>query len=215
MARRRSRRGSLSDVEPATPADAVSSKTLWQAVRLVAAGFDSLVARASEEQVRLVADARKAIGQERAVIPAHVTIRGTFYGIESLEEMRRLLRDTAADQQPSQVDFSPDGWTFVTGEGHRHTVIIRCATTPALLALHDTFDAVITPRSKNAYEDGYRAHLTLCQDCTDDQIRQAKALVTRLDVGTGFRFNSVQLMGRVGPAFGGEWRLIESLPLVR
>ncbi len=73
----------------------------------------SLVSHASPEQVRLVADVREAVGQARAVIPAHVTVRGTFYGISSL----------------------------------------------------------------------------------------------------GFSLDSVELMGRVGPAFGGEWKLIESFPL--
>lgn len=43
-------------------------------------------------------------------------------------------------------------------------------------------------------------------------IQQAGALAARLDIDTGFRFGSVELMGRVGPAFGGEWRLIESVP---
>jgi hypothetical protein len=56
----------------------------------------SLVSRPSREQVRLVSEVREAVGQARAVIPAHVTIRGTFYGIDSLEEMRGLLRQTAA-----------------------------------------------------------------------------------------------------------------------
>jgi 2'-5' RNA ligase len=172
----------------------------------------SVVAHASPEQVQMVAEARKTIGQERAVIPAHVTIRGTFYGMENLEEIRGLLRETAAGLQPAQVEFSPGGWTFVADDGDRHSCVMPCVMTPALLSLHETFDAAIRPRSKNAYEDNYRAHLTLCQDCTDEQIQQAKALVARLDIGTGFSFGSMELMGRVGPAFGGEWRLIESFP---
>ena len=38
------------------------------------------------------------------------------------------------------------------------------------------------------------------------------ALAADMDIGTGF-VGSVELMGRVGPAFGGRWTLIESLPL--
>lgn len=175
----------------------------------------SLVAHASAEQVQMVAEVRETVGQERAVIPAHVTIRGTFYGIESLEEIRRQLRETAADLAPAQVEFSPDGWTFAAEGGDRHGCEMPCVTTPALVSLHESFNAVIRPLSKDAYGDGYRAHMTLCQDCTDEQIQHAKALVARLNIGTGFRVGSVELMGRVGPAFGGEWRLIESFPLAR
>jgi 2'-5' RNA ligase len=175
----------------------------------------ALVAHACPEQVRIIAEVREAVGQARAVIPAHVTVRGTFYGIESLEEMRGLLRETAAGLEPAQVEFAPDGWTSVAEDGDRHSCAMPCVTSPALLALHQAFDAVIGPRSQDAYGDGYHAHMTLCQDCTGEQIRQAEELVATLDIGTGFPFESVELMGRVGPAFGGEWTLIESFPLGR
>jgi 2'-5' RNA ligase len=173
----------------------------------------SLVAHAYPEQVRMVAEVRVAVGQERAVIPAHVTVRGTFYGIQSLNEMRALLRETAADLEPAEVKFDPGGWKIHTDDCDRHGYLMPCVTTPALRALHETFDALIRPRSQDAYRDSYRAHLTLCQDCTREQIQQAEGFVTGLDFGTGFSFDSVELMGRVGPAFGGEWTLIESFPL--
>jgi 2'-5' RNA ligase len=174
----------------------------------------ALVAHASPEQVRMVAEVRQAVGQERAVIPAHVTVRGTFYGIASLEEMRALLRETATGLEPAQVTFGAGGWT-IHAAGDRHGCVMPCVTTPALIALHQAFDAVIRPRSLDAYGDGYRAHLTLCQDCTREQIQRAEAMVAGMDIGTGFDFDSVELMGRVGPAFGGEWVLIESIPLGR
>jgi 2'-5' RNA ligase len=173
----------------------------------------TLITHASPEQVRMVAEVRETVGQARAVIPAHVTVRGTFHGIESLEDMRGLLRETAAGLPAGQVEFSPGGWRFHAADGDRHGCAMPCVTTPALLSLHETFDAVIRPRSEDAYGDTYRAHMTLCQDCTREQVEQAMALVADLDIGTGFGFDSVELMGRVGPAFGGEWTLIESLPL--
>lgn len=174
----------------------------------------ALVAHASPEQVRLVAEVREAVGQARAVIPAHVTVRGTFYGIDSLEEMRGLLRETAAGLEPARVEFGPHGWKIHTGDGDHHGCVMPCVTSPSLRSLHETFDAVIGPRSRDGYgAAGYRAHMTLCQDCTREQVERAMALVADLDVGTGFGFGSVELMGRDGPAFGGEWSLIESLPL--
>jgi 2'-5' RNA ligase len=163
--------------------------------------------------VRLVGEVRETVGQARAVIPAHVTVRGTFCGINSLEETRGLLRETVAGLTPTRVEFSPGGWKLHTDDGDRHSCVMPCVTSPALRSLHETFDAVIRPRSQDAYGDNYRAHLTLCQDCTREQVQQAMALVADLDIGTGISSDSVELMGRVGPAFGGEWTLIESLPL--
>jgi hypothetical protein len=37
-------------------------------------------------------------------------------------------------------------------------------------------------------------------------------LVADRDFGTGFSFDSVELMGRVGPAFGGEWTSLPFAP---
>jgi 2'-5' RNA ligase len=173
----------------------------------------ALVSHASPEQVRLVAEVREAVGQARAVIPAHVTVRGTFYGIGSLDEMRGLLRQAAAGLEPTRVEFSTGGWKLHSDDGDRHGCVMPCVTSPALRSLHEAFDAVIRPLSLDGYGDGYRAHLTLCQDCTREQVQRAMALVADRDFGTGFGFDSVELMGRVGPAFGGEWTLIESLPL--
>jgi 2'-5' RNA ligase len=175
----------------------------------------ALVAPAAGEHVRLVAEVRRAIRQERAAIPAHVTVRGTFHGIESLDEMRGLLRETAAAQEPALVEFGPGGWRFVPEPDDRQSVLMPCVTSPQLLSLHRAFDAVVSPRSQNAYPGAYEAHMTLCQDCTDPQIQRAKELLAGTDVGTGFRFDAVDLMGRVGPAFGGEWMQIESFPLAR
>jgi 2'-5' RNA ligase len=172
----------------------------------------ALVSHASPEQVRLVAEVREAVGQARAVIPAHVTVRGTFYGIGSLDEMRGLLRQAAAGLEPTRVEFSTGGWKLHSDDGDRHGCVMPCVTSPALRSLHEAFDAVIRPLSLDGYGDGYRAHLTLCQDCTREQVQRAMALVADRDFGTGFGFDSVELMGRVGPAFGGEWTLIESLP---
>ncbi|TWF78145.1 2'-5' RNA ligase superfamily protein [Pseudonocardia hierapolitana] len=172
----------------------------------------ALVAHASPEQVRMVDEVREAVGQERAVIPAHVTVRGTFHGIASLDQMRALLRETAGGLEPAQVTFGPGGWT-IHPDGDRHSCGMPCVTTPALVSLHHAFDAVIRPRSVDAYGDGYRAHLTLFQDCAREQVQRAGAVVAGPDIGTGFEFDSVELMGRVGPAFGGEWVLIESFPL--
>ncbi len=173
----------------------------------------ALVSHASPEQVRLVAEVREAVGQARAVIPAHVTVRGTFSGIGSLDEMRGLLRQAAAGLEPTRVEFSTGGWKLHSDDGDRHGCVMPCVTSPALRSLHEAFDAVIRPLSLDGYGDGYRAHLTLCQDCTREQVQRAMALVADRDFGTGFGFDSVELMGRVGPAFGGEWTLIESLPL--
>ena len=173
----------------------------------------TLVALAAPDQVRKVADVRADIGLTRATIAAHVTVRGTFYAIESLKNLRGLLCATAIEQLPVRVEFNSSGWRFRTDAAGLHHGTMPCETTPELVALNKAFNKVIRPRSKNAYPDEYSAHLTLCQDCSDQQIEKARSLAADLDIGTGFEIDSVHLMGRVGPAFGGEWKPIESFTL--
>ncbi len=173
----------------------------------------TLVALADPAQISAVDAVRNAIGLKRATIQAHVTIRGTFFAIPSLDDLIGTIRPVASEQAYATVEFSPPGWKFYRRESGRHGAIMPCETTPQLLALNKAFDSVIRPISTNAYSDEYRAHLTLCQDCTDDQIAEAERLAEDLDIGSGFEVKSVQLMARVGPAFGGEWKLIESFPL--
>lgn len=173
----------------------------------------TLVAMADPQQVHAVDGVRNAIGLTRATIQAHVTIRGTFFAIPSLDELRASLGKVASEQNFAQVQFSPGGWKFIRREPGRHIAIMPCDTTPDLLALHKAFDSVIRPISTNAYPDEYRAHMTLCQDCTDEQIDEAERLAEDLDIGDDFEVRSVALMGRVGPAFGGEWKVLDEFGL--
>ncbi len=175
----------------------------------------TVVALADRHQIDAVDGVRNAIGLVRATIQAHVTIRGTFFDIASLKDLRESIARVASEQRHASVEFSPGGWKFVRSESGRHAALMPCETTPDLLALNKAFDQVIRPASTNAYRDEYKAHLTLCQDCTDEQIAEAERVSKDLDIGDGFEVRSVQLMGRVGPAFGGEWKLIESFPLGR
>lgn len=173
----------------------------------------TLVAHASQKQIEAIDGVRRAIGLTRATIPAHVTVRGTFHSIDNLTGIRVALREAALRRAPVSVIFGPEGWKYFTGDGDRNTAIMLCETTQDLLDLREWFDAIIRPISTNAYRDEYLAHMTLCQDCTTAQIQKAKELAVNLDIGRGFEISSVELMGRVGPAFGGEWKLIESFPL--
>lgn len=173
----------------------------------------TLVALANANQVAKIDGVRTAIGLTRATIQAHVTVRGTFSTIESLDGLRDLLRQTASENHAVSVVFGADGWSYFNRGTGRNSGIMPCDTTPELLDLHSAFDRVIRPISTNQYPDNYRAHMTLCQDCSEDQIEQARVLAADLDIGAGFDIESVQLMGRVGPAFGGEWKMIDSFPL--
>src|SRR6266498_3307703 len=45
-------------------------------------------------------------GMSRAKIPAHITVKGTFHGITSLEEAQRIIRSITEKTAPFQVSFA-------------------------------------------------------------------------------------------------------------
>jgi len=170
----------------------------------------AVVAFAPRSRAAAVEKLRREIDMKRAALPAHVTIKGTFCDIEDFDAVRRSVVGITERSAPAQVDFADDGSPHFTESFGGMLVSL----TPQLTALNAALEEAIGPISTNAYTDEpFRPHLTLCQDCSAVQIEQAKRLAGELDLGTGFLGASIDLVGRVGPAYGGRWESIEHFPL--
>jgi len=159
----------------------------------------AVVALAPGNQVAAVEKLRREIGMKRAAPIAHVTVKGTFCDVESLDAVRRSVTGIAERTAPVQVDFADDGSPHFT---------------ESFGGINAALEEAIEPISTNAYNDEpYRPHLTLCQDCSATQIEEARRLAGELSMGAGFLAAAVHLMGRIGPAYGGRWTAIERFPL--
>lgn len=170
----------------------------------------AVVAFAPCDQAAKIEGLQRGIGMKRATIPAHVTVKGTFCEIASLQELCRLAGDIAERTVPVQMDFDDDGAPHFTGSSGN----LQIRLTPQLTALNAALEQAIGPVSTNAYRDGpFRPHLGLCQDCSAAQIDEAKRLAEELDLGTGFLAASIAFVGRVGPAYGGRWESIAQFSL--
>jgi 2'-5' RNA ligase len=169
----------------------------------------TLVIPTSEALTAQVEELRNRVGVTVASIPAHVTVKGTFFRIESLEEVRSLVKEIA-DRTPSfYISFA---------EAHVHwwkdAAALTIPVMPALQSLHDALVATIAPLGLPAYQDDpYTVHMTLVYNPSPDRMPLAKELVEAMDFGDGFQADAVDLMGRVGPRVGGAWQLIERFPL--
>lgn len=164
---------------------------------------------ASPSLIDLVAEVRHQAGMTRAAIPAHVTVKGTFFGIESLEQVKRLAKEIAASTAPFDISFEGAESVWWDGGG-----ALGVPVNPPLQDLHDRLVQTISPLGTTAYrDDPYHAHMTYVQDVSAEGIETTKDLVRELDFGPGFTVEAVELMGRVGAAYGGEWTRIERYPL--
>jgi hypothetical protein len=64
----------------------------------------TIVLPAPPDLTEKLSDIERAAGQAIAKIPAHITVKGTLYGISSLDGMIELIRTIANRHQPFGLD---------------------------------------------------------------------------------------------------------------
>jgi len=169
----------------------------------------TLVIPASEELTARVEALRNTVGVSVASIPAHITVKGTFFNIESLEQVKQRVAEITRVTAPFFISFQDaqvDWWTEVAA--------LTVPVPPPLQSLHNALVAAISPLGLPAYrDDPYVAHMTLVYNPSSAALERAKELIGKMDFGPGFQAAAVDLMGRVGPRVGGAWQLIERFVL--
>jgi 2'-5' RNA ligase len=169
----------------------------------------TLVVPASEKLINQVEALRNQMGVTVASIPAHVTVKGTFYGIDSLDQVKQLVEGITSSTAPFFISFKERNFHWWADGG-----ALTVPATPPIQSLHDTLVATISPLGKPAYQDDpYLVHMTLVYGQSPERLQQAQALVSEIDFGPGFMAEAVDLMGRVGPGVGGAWKLIKRFGL--
>ncbi len=151
----------------------------------------------------------RAAGQERAKIPAHATVKGTFYGITSLKGLKQEIRTIATRHKPFSLAI--DDWKFVGPDGN---VILGFPVNPEIQSLHDDLVTSISPLGKPAYrDDPYRVHMSVVNDVNPEGIEIAKARIAEIDFSGGLKVDAVHLLARDGVAWGGVWKKLETFRL--
>ncbi len=148
-------------------------------------------------------------GQERAKIPAHITVKGTFHGIESLDGVMDTVRAVTGKTSPVFITFNgaETHWSDSSG-------FLNLPIPPELQALHDALVAEVSPLGETVYtDDPYRAHMTIIQEVTPEGLNTARRMFEEIEFDEGFLADSVELMARSGPAYGGQWHMIQRFPL--
>lgn len=141
----------------------------------------------------------------RAAIPAHVTVKGTFVGITSLDEVKTLIGEISATTAMFRVDFAGAETLWSESGG-----VMVIQVFQEIQALHDRLMSAIEPLSQSRYPDEpYRVHMSLTSRHVSDEVDVVRSAFDDFDTGDGFDARHVDLMARVGPAIGGEWRRVE------
>jgi 2'-5' RNA ligase len=169
----------------------------------------ALVVPAAPALIDQIEQLRQAVGVTVASIPAHITVKGTFFNIGSLEEVKQRIEMITRAAAPFFISFQgaeTHWWSEVCA--------LTIPVTPPLQSLHDALVAAIAPLGLPAYKDDpYVAHMTLVYNPPPEEVERANWLIQQLELGRGFQVEEIHLMGRVGPRFGGEWKLVQSFTL--
>lgn len=150
-----------------------------------------------------------AAGQERAKIPAHITVKGTMYGIVSLDQVIEQVKAVASRHEPFSVNT--EGMGLV---GPDHSVIVGFPVNPEIQALHDDLMEHIAPLGKPAYpDDPYLVHMSIVNHVGEADQEIARNLLSGVDFGDVIPVHSIELLARDGVAWGGTWKRLESFEL--
>lgn len=169
----------------------------------------ALVLPADETITALTQRIEAAAGMTRAKIPAHITVKGTFYAIDDLDEVKRRVQAITQRTPAFTIPLAEAKSAWGARGGG-----LGVPLTPPLQALHDALVAEIAPLGSPAYQDDpYRPHMTYVQDVSAQGLARARELAEQTDFGPLFTAQSVDLMGRSGPAYGGQWQRIARFTL--
>ena len=171
----------------------------------------SLVLIAPEDIIAKANDIKRNSGMTVAHLPAHITIKGTFYGIESLDHLKQTICSITDNTKPFYVGLK-EAKLHWSDKGGGLTIPV----TSEMQELHDALVAAVSPLATAAYhDDPYRAHMNFVYDSTPEGLEHAKKQAAQTDFGDGFLAKFVDLVGRQGKAYGGEWKLIDRIPLAK
>ncbi len=172
----------------------------------------AVVAFATPEIVEAVEEIRRQLPPAgRPILPAHVTIKGTFVDSLDLDEILKRTRDCCAAAQPFTLTTGP---IRVWGEGSDAVVVLEVEQSPPLTRLHwelvEALKALCTTTYYGEDISEFAPHLTLVQQIPLAEAEAAAAFVERLAVTYTFPVTEAALVGRRG---GVAWETLATVPI--
>ncbi len=179
------------------------------------AAFDrfAVVAFGTPEVVAAVEEIRRALPPSgRPILPAHVTVKGTFVEPTDLDQIVARTRACCASAQPFTLTTSElHVWSDEAGG----SVLFEIEESPELTRLHWQLVEQLKGLATTIYygEDigSYRPHLTVVQQIPAEAAEAAVPAIERLSPdGFTFLVTETALVGRRG---GTAWETLTTFPL--
>lgn len=153
----------------------------------------------------------RAVGQKRAKIPAHITVKGTFYDPESLPKIMEIVEGIAAGHHVISLPTADHEiyWTD-------RFAGFRFISTKEIQRLHNELVAAIEPVSKPAYvDDPFRGHLSIIDTVDSDAVKTAVELGRQVVLPEVLELPFLDTYGRDGNATAGTWKRLSRIELAK
>lgn len=181
---------------------------------MAAAEYDrfAVVAFAAPDILDAVEEIRRRVPPSgRPILPAHVTIKGTFVEPPDLDAIAARIRACCADARPFTLRTGAlHGWA----DGPHGGAWLEVEESEGLTALHwrmveDLRDLCTT--TYHGEDTGqFRPHLTLVQQIPAEQVDAVISVIERFDTRYTFSVSEAALVGRRA---GIAWETIATFPI--
>ena len=162
-----------------------------------------------DELATVVKEFHASIGVNDLATRPHCSIHN-FRDLTDTDQLTTRLREVATRHSPFEVviDLGELRWGCSFG-----AYTIR--SSPQLLALHRDVTGSVDDLVTRMYpaDQEWWPHTTILLDGSPEEIQRGKEVAKELKLAPTFHADSFDLIGRVGPNRGGEYRVLTSFPL--
>ena len=169
-----------------------------------------VMAHLPEPQASQTREFHRLIGADDLATKPHCSI-DNFWGPDDLDAVKAALTDVAKIHRPFETSIDFDDlnlgtWGCAYGLKHNDDhFALQAAVRAAMVPLTKRLRPADTP---------YWPHTTMVLDAKPEEIPLMEPNLKKVDMTGTIRFESIELIGRVGPSRGGEYQILSSFPLL-
>ena len=168
------------------------------------------MAHLPEPQASQVRQFHKLIGADDLATKPHCSI-DNFWGPDDLDPIKSALESIASNHGPFETSIDFDGLRI----GQWGCAYSLKPVVPHL-ELQAAVQAAMMPLTKRLSQPGrpYWPHTTMVLDAKPEEFPLIEPNLAKIDMSGEMRFESISLIGRVGPSRGGEYQVLSDFPLL-
>ena len=161
------------------------------------------------QQANQVRRLHRMVGALDLATEPHCSI-DNFWGPESLDNVRSALRQVAKSHGPVKTDIDLNK----LAKGNWGAAY-ELKPVPELMALHDAVVKALLPHTKRIYDPAHAwwPHTTVLLDAKPGEMDRIDNALAAIRLEPRLRFESFELIGRVGPSRGGDYVILDSFRL--